>query len=72
MQVVGGSNPLAPTKEIKALQAMLVRPFSFCVNFAPTFAPTGGTALAGTERSFQQARACNVAVDLIRWHMPNP
>ncbi|MGE8329741.1 MAG: hypothetical protein ACN6PY_01380, partial [Paraburkholderia nemoris] len=28
VQVVGGSNPLAPTKEIKALQAMLVRPFS--------------------------------------------
>jgi hypothetical protein len=29
VQVAGGSNPLAPTKEIKALQASLVRPFSF-------------------------------------------
>jgi len=26
----GGSNPLAPTKERNALQAMLVRPFSLC------------------------------------------
>jgi hypothetical protein len=54
VQVVGGSNPLAPTKEIKALQATLVRPFSFRTDFAPTFAPTRQTALAGTRRNSQQ------------------
>jgi hypothetical protein len=33
--VVGGSNPLAPTKEIKALQATLVGPFSLAAVFPP-------------------------------------
>jgi hypothetical protein len=31
---------------------MLVRPFSFGLEFAPTFAPTKRTALAGTKRNF--------------------
>jgi len=39
VQVVGGSNPLAPTKEIKASQATLVRPFLFGADFTPHVCP---------------------------------
>ncbi|MGF6920560.1 hypothetical protein OKW28_004757 [Paraburkholderia sp. 40] len=51
VQVVGGSNPLAPTKEIKALQAMLVRPFCLAGGFCPHVCPhtTGGSRGNGAE-----------------------
>jgi hypothetical protein len=48
VQVVRGSNPLAPTNEYKALAASALRAFLFGADFAPTFAPTRRTALTGT------------------------
>ncbi|SPK72693.1 protein of unknown function [Cupriavidus taiwanensis] len=43
MQVVGGSNPLAPTSKINGLQMQVCNPFCFsepAADLSPTLSPT--------------------------------